>query len=384
MNNHPISYWESIEGLGLSHVDVAIVGAGLVGLSAAIRLLKNSPTRRVIVMDSLPFGALASTRNAGFVCLGSPSELAQNLEDFGEAHVSKALNYKWLGLQSLLAIAGKRRAGFRAVPGYDVFDENTMQVYNLSIRHLSRLNFLAEKITKVKNLFSPMEDLPKGLQGTGAFEKAIQINWEGQINSGFAHQAILQKALNLGAIVLHSTTVYGIEEEAKGGKLSTSRGGIHATKVLLASNAKLQGLWPEAPVKPGRGQVQVGPAPKEFTHHKANYHYDKGYWYFRTVNDSLLIGGGRNQFFEQETTAALETTPNVQAAISDFAKRIAGPTWEPTHQWAGIMAFTEDGAPLETWASPSVYAAVGCNGMGVAMGCHVGRRAADALIKGRK
>ena len=380
-SSHPLSYWETINGLGIRHVDVVVVGSGLVGLSAAIRLLKNSPSRRVVVLEALPFGALASTRNAGFACLGSPSELAQNLFDRGEEHVLKSLNYKWLGLQSLLSLVGKRQAGFRMVPGYDVFDDTTWEGYDLAMTNIDKLNKLAEKVTKIKNLFSECATLPISLEGAVTFKKAIQINWEGQLNSGFVHEALMRKAKNLGAVILNSTPAYEIETDGIGIRINTSRGTITTKSVILATNAKLTNLWSEAPLKPGRGQVQVGSAPKGFTQHKANYHYDKGYWYFRTVGDSLLIGGGRNRFMAQETTDEPSVTGEVQSAISDFAQRIAGDNWEPSHQWAGIMAFTEDGGPLETWAKPGIYAAVGCNGMGVAMGCHIGRRAADAVIK---
>lgn len=72
-----LSYWEQKSLIG--NPDVAVIGAGITGLNAAIRLKQLDPALDVLVLErgALPEGA--STRNAGFACFGSPSELLADL-----------------------------------------------------------------------------------------------------------------------------------------------------------------------------------------------------------------------------------------------------------------------------------------------------------------
>jgi len=66
------SYWEQES---FSFYDHIVAGAGIVGLNVAIALKEQYPNARVLVLERslLPTGA--STRNAGFACMGSPTEL---------------------------------------------------------------------------------------------------------------------------------------------------------------------------------------------------------------------------------------------------------------------------------------------------------------------
>ena len=68
-----ISFWE--KDTFLNNTDIIIIGSGIVGLNAAIHLKEQNPTLKIIVVErgSLPCGA--STKNAGFACFGSMSEL---------------------------------------------------------------------------------------------------------------------------------------------------------------------------------------------------------------------------------------------------------------------------------------------------------------------
>jgi glycine/D-amino acid oxidase-like deaminating enzyme len=72
-----ISYWE--QNAWFDEIDVLIIGSGIVGLNAALHLKTKSPRLKVLILERgmLPSGA--STKNAGFACFGSPSELLDDL-----------------------------------------------------------------------------------------------------------------------------------------------------------------------------------------------------------------------------------------------------------------------------------------------------------------
>ena len=72
------SYWELKEWF--TNVDFTIVGSGIVGLNCALTLKKKHPTATILVLEKgmLPQGA--SSKNAGFACFGSLSELVDDLK----------------------------------------------------------------------------------------------------------------------------------------------------------------------------------------------------------------------------------------------------------------------------------------------------------------
>lgn len=84
-----LSYWE--RETFLKNIDVLIVGSGIVGLSAALHLKEKSPSLNVVIAErwTFPFGA--STKNAGFSCFGSVSELLDDLEKRGSNYLRSSL-----------------------------------------------------------------------------------------------------------------------------------------------------------------------------------------------------------------------------------------------------------------------------------------------------
>lgn len=80
-----LSYWE--RKMYFSNVDFTIVGAGIVGLHCALKLRAKFPKRSIVVLERglLPQGA--STKNAGFACFGSVSELLDDLKVHSEDQV---------------------------------------------------------------------------------------------------------------------------------------------------------------------------------------------------------------------------------------------------------------------------------------------------------
>ena len=75
-----LSYWES-KGW-FENTDALIVGGGLVGMNAALELQSLHPNWRIVLIDRSDIGG-ASTRNAGFACFGSPTELLEDWQILG-------------------------------------------------------------------------------------------------------------------------------------------------------------------------------------------------------------------------------------------------------------------------------------------------------------
>ena len=151
---------------------------------------------------------------------------------------------------------------------------------------------------------------------------------------------------------------------------------------MLTTNAFINELLPDIAVKPGRGQVIVT-KPIANLKIKGTFHYDKGYYYFRNINNRILLGGGRNLDFKTEETTAFGETELVQNELQKLLSEVILPytPFEIEHKWSGIMAFGPQLAPIIEEVKPSVFCAVRCNGMGIAIGAHTGQDAAEMIYK---
>ena len=94
-----LSYWELKNWF--TNVDYTIVGSGIVGLHAALRLRERFPESKILILEKgmLPQGA--STKNAGFACFGSLSEIIDDLKTHSEEEVIQLVQKRWNGLQLL-------------------------------------------------------------------------------------------------------------------------------------------------------------------------------------------------------------------------------------------------------------------------------------------
>jgi glycine/D-amino acid oxidase-like deaminating enzyme len=134
-------------------------------------------------------------------------------------------------------------------------------------------------------------------------------------------------------------------------------------------------------VKPARAQVLITePIPNLDI--KGTFHLDKGYYYFRNIDDRILLGGGRNLDFEGETTTELDQTELIQNRLEELLKEVILPNtdFKIAHRWSGIMGLGSSKNPFVEQLSENVYCGVRLGGMGVAIGSLIGQELAD-LVK---
>ena len=123
-----LSYWEIKNWF--TNVDFAIVGSGIVGLHAALRLREIFPESKILILEKgvLPQGA--STKNAGFACFGSLSEIIEDLKNNSEEEVIQLIKKRWDGLKLLRANLGDETIDFKPFGGYEIFLKEDENIYN--------------------------------------------------------------------------------------------------------------------------------------------------------------------------------------------------------------------------------------------------------------
>ena len=132
------SFWENKEWF--TNNDFVIVGSGIVGLNCAIQLRERFPLAKILILEKglLPQGA--STKNAGFACFGSASELLSDLKTHTEEEVVQLVKQRWGGLQLLRSSLGDDAIDYQLKGGFELFNNQSFfEECKLQIPYLNKL-----------------------------------------------------------------------------------------------------------------------------------------------------------------------------------------------------------------------------------------------------
>ncbi|MFN2261889.1 MAG: NAD(P)/FAD-dependent oxidoreductase [Psychroflexus sp.] len=368
-----LSYWE--QQSWFSNIDFCIIGSGIVGLNCALQLRKKHPKSKILVLEkgSLPQGA--STKNAGFACFGSVSELAADLKQHSTQEVFDLVQKRHKGLQFLRQNLGDSAIDYESNGGYEVFLENDKALFEQCQSSYTDINQLLKPIFNEdvfqlqQNQFNFKQTLPQ----------VIFNKFEGQIDTGKMMLALLQKVQQKGVLVLNSVEVLGFSAETSSVKIQLQDFEFTTKNLLIANNAFAQQLL-NLDVKPARNQVLIT-KPIENLALKGTFHLDEGYYYFRNIHNRLLLGGGRHLNPNGETTTEFGLTPNIQTALEELLYQVILPDQMPEidYRWSGILGIGSQKKPIVKAIENRVFCAVRLGGMGIAIGSQIGKDLADLV-----
>jgi glycine/D-amino acid oxidase-like deaminating enzyme len=373
-----LSYWERESYF--KNIDVCIIGCGIVGLNAALTLKQNSPHSNVLIIErsALPFGA--SLRNAGFACFGSISEILEDIKSSSENEVLSLIEQRWNGLQLLKKNLGSNELELEVNGGYEIFTETDNEAFNECSTKIEYLNKILKPIIGSSNTFTPSDESIKefGFQNT---KHLIKNNFEGQINTGKMIKSLIKKTQSFGVEILFGLTIDKINDCNNYCELHSKNFYFTAKKILVSTNGFAPQLISNLDIKPARAQVLIT-QPIKNLNIKGTFHYDKGYYYFRNINDRILLGGGRNLAFEEETTNEMNTTIKIQNSLENLLTNVILPNKkiEIDMRWSGIMGIGNNKLPMIELISKNIAVALRCNGMGVAMGSLTGQKGAQKIM----
>ena len=373
-----ISYWEKQH---FFNYDIIIIGSGIVGLNAAISLKKETPHLSIAVLERgfLPSGA--STKNAGFACFGSISELIEQEKIIGTAGLYNLIDKRWNGLLKLRKLLGDSSIAYHNYGGYELFKPLENELSSLCVSKIGHYNQILKDITGEKEVFKVAADRISDF-GLKSIDVLLENTLEAQIDTGKMMQSLIGKALAEGVTIFNSCLVTQLKEEGDKQVIVTKEGNFCCKKVLLCTNAFVKDLLPSLDVVPGRGQVIITKPIKDLKV-KGTFHYNKGYYYFRNIDGRILLGGGRNLDFKTEETTEFGLTELVQNELKKLLSDVILPDtfFEIEQSWSGIMAFGSAIDPIIKEIKPNIFCAVRCNGMGIAMGTQTGEDAARLVMK---
>lgn len=362
-----------------SRVDVAIMGSGYTGLSAALPLARAG--REVLILEAGTPGQGASTRNAG--------------------NVSRTLKWSFDGLAHRYgverAVAYYREAALAIEhldetirsEGIDCLFKRTGRYY---AAHSPRAyEALGREVEVLRTRVGYEADMiPRQEQhrhvGTDGYYGGQVVHGPGYLHGALYHRGLIDRAAEAGVRIAGETRVTGIQRASSEFEVATSRGSLRAGQVIVATNAYTgrDGAVSEylrrrlipvntyaaatEPVPPELVRAIVPGGRPIITSHKVVFHIQP------TPDGTRLIFGGRagRRDRDMRTTAAHLHAHFVRLFPQLAKVRIA-------RCWDGYFAFTFDYLP-HIGVRDGVHYAVGCCGTGIPMGSYLGRKLALRLL----
>ena len=373
--------------------DVIIIGGGFVGLWSAFYLKKLKPAARITLVERglIPTGA--SSRNAGFACFGSLSEVVADAQAMGTDKMMELVEMRFRGLERIRKHFGNHAIDFDLCGGYELYDDSD-QTVSAEIQHnIEYINTLFRTITGSKKTYR-LADTYIDSFGFGKTKHLVKNQLEGYLHSGKLLQALSQTIQSMGVQVFNSLEIerYArindhFELETQPHLPATPEGRplrLSARQLLLCTNAFTKNLFPGIDIIPARGQVLLTSAIRDLPW-KGSFHSDEGFYYFRNLDNRVLLGGARNKAFGDEETTEINTSVFIQEELERYLNEVVLPRYAGhyvvEHRWAGIMAMGSEKLPIVKELEDGVFCAVRMSGMGVALAPVVSQQIARMMKK---
>jgi glycine/D-amino acid oxidase-like deaminating enzyme len=372
-----LSYWE--KKTYFEELDFLVIGAGIVGSSTALHLRQQYPAAKILVVERNFLPAGASTKNAGFACFGSVTELIDDLSKMSENDVWETVAERWEGLKYLRELIGDANLDFQGFGSWDLIRNDENSTLEKCLEKLPYLNQRIATITGVQNVYS-LDNNVKEKFGFNAIQSAFHNKLEGQIDTGKMMVRFHQLLSEQGIYLLTGIDVLELSSTEKQVEIQSNIGPFCASKVAICVNGFAQRFLPKNDTLPARAQVIITKKIDNLPF-KGTFHYQDGYYYFRNINDRVLFGGGRNLDFQGETTTEIDNSDVILNQLEKLLKEIILPKtpFEIDYAWAGIMGVGKSKKPIIELVKPNIAVGVRMGGMGVAIGTIVGRNVAKLL-----
>jgi len=367
--------------------DIVVVGSGFVGLWSAFQLKKKNHKLKITIVDRGVIPTGASTRNAGFACFGSLSEVVYDAQTMGTDKMLQLVEMRYKGLERIQKYFDDDLVDFELCGGYELYDYSD-KISSAQLReNIVYINSLVKSITHKKKTYKLVDENIRSF-GFGNTSHLIKNNLEGYLHSGKLIQTLLSKVQGMGVQIFTQTQINSFEVNGEKIELHTShsdsyRNNISTSQLLICTNAFAKDLLPAEDVVPARGQVLLT-SPIENLPWKGTFHSDEGFYYFRNLGKKVLLGGARNRAFDEEKTTDMNTSDFIQSHLENYLDETVLPNFKGQYtienRWAGIMAMGTEKMPIVKEVQPNIFCCIRMSGMGVALAPIVSQQVTEMML----
>ncbi|MBT3332131.1 MAG: FAD-binding oxidoreductase [Rhodospirillaceae bacterium] len=363
---------------GEGRADVAIIGGGFTGLSAALHLATaNEGGTDVAVLEAAEPGWGASGRNGGQVIPGLKEDPRQILSRFGEKD----------GEAMVRASGAAADLVFDLIKRFEI-DCDGQQTGWIQAAHMPHMLGDLQKrhgdwAARDANVAWLEADELSRRMGDDRYHGGWIDKRGGGLQPLSYARGLARAAIENGARIYGASPVTDLSRDGQNWRVTTAHGALRADKVIIATNGYTDGLWPglaqtvvpvfsvqvaTAPLGENmRGRILGGGEVLSDTH--------RVLWYFRQDAHGRLIMGGGGSAYE---SGAVNIYDGLRQRIHNLLPDAGEIDFE--FAWNGKVALTTDHYPHLHELAPGLWAGLGFNGRGVAMATMMGKILADKAL----
>lgn len=363
--------------------DVAIIGAGYTGLSAALALREQNLS--VCVLEQAVAGYGASGRNAGHLTPTIGKDLPTLALMFGRSRAAALVDLVEAGVGHVERTIEKHAIDC----AYEPVGNIIASVHPKQWKAIDRAARAAEKFGADGELLEPAEMRARGVPER--FDRGFLERRGGILHPGRYVRGLRRAALAAGAVLYEETPVARIEE-GEPAILHTPRGRVRARMVVLGTNAFTRDLgllgsalirlnvylFRTAPLSDAQ-RARLGWQGREgiYTAHEMLESY-------RLTDDGRIVGGAKTVRYgyggKQLPYQDPRTFAFIERAFRDRFPELGD--LAVTDRWGGPIAFALDFLPQlgRTGARGNIYYSLAYAGHGIAMASYAGNLLADLML----
>jgi glycine/D-amino acid oxidase-like deaminating enzyme len=361
-------------------VDIAIIGAGIPGLSAARQLRRRGVSVAVLEAEAVGWGA--SSRNGGMALTGLNVDAAVVETRYGRDLARQlfddsltALNTVEQVIQEEQINCGYSRTGHLLLankPAHFTAMQKEAEWYQHHFNHITRLILKDELAQEI---------------GSQVYYGGLVDETSGGLNPAQYINGLAKSCEHTGATLHPRTRLFRIEKTSPGYRLNTQRGNLIASQVLVTTGGYTRNAVPALQkriIPIGSYIIATQPVPEGLAHeliphNRMVFDYKHFLNYYRFSADQRIIFGGRAALFP-ETSSSIRTSAEIlrreMIHIFPQVKDVA-----VEYAWGGTLDFAFDQMP-HAGQLDGIYYLLGFAGHGVALGTHLGMKMADAILDG--
>jgi glycine/D-amino acid oxidase-like deaminating enzyme len=366
-------------------VDVAVIGGGFTGLSAARTLAKGGAQVAVLEAENVGWGA--SCRNGGMVLSGLKLGTAKLIARYGREATKRMYAASLESIDCVEALVHEENIAC------DFSRCGHLEVA-CKPKHFADFGRAAETIEREfghKLRIVEKTDLP-GEIGSAIYHGGIVDEVSAGVNPAKYVGGLACAAAKAGAAIHEKTRVVGLERDARDGKkgwnVKTSRGTLHARDVLIATSGYTSGITLSLqkkiiPIGSFIIVTEVLPEAlaRELSPRNRMIYDSKNYlYYYRLTPDRRMLFGGRAAFFPENENTVRDSARILRDGIISVYPQLR--ETEVEYVWGGTLDFAFDIMP-HAGKMDGMFYSVGYAGHGVAMATLLGKKIAESILTGR-
>lgn len=360
-------------------VDVAIIGGGFTGLSAARTLAKHAA--RVAVLEANTIGWGASSRNGGMVLTGLKVGMGTVLKKYGRDLAKRLFQYSLDSIDTVEQIVHEENIDCGFARCGHLLTANKPRHFDALIEEV---DFMQKEFNHPLQLIS--KENQRDEIGSDMYYGGILDECSGGLNPAQYVTGLAAAAEKAGATLQARARVRKLERRENRFLLETERGSLSAESVFVGTS----GYTGDVTKKLQKKIIPIGSfiiATEKLPDELAKELVPRGRMIFDSMHylnyfrlwDNRMIFGGRAAFFPETSNTIQRSAEILRREMIQVYPQLKDAKID--YVWGGTLDFAFD-MMTHVGEVDGIYYSLGYAGHGVAMATHMGKTVAEAMLKG--